>query len=385
MGIIQVPAQPKGNLGMTLFGTNNDDSTVTLPDIGFNFFYNGTSLRQIYTSGNTWVGFGSATEHLKINRRDASYNKLYYASETEGGKKTFRVRFEGNSVWSSWNTNDLIWELTLFETGVIRLVIEKIPNTGTNSFDNPNVGTQTLTLSNGASLIFFPGTADGKNYTIHYNSNYIPTNEKYLIVDDEGIKTFSNGSWSKIGDLPLTEEMFLSFGLDNIPQIYSGILGNPKLYFYSDDDIKKANPTKYILETKEVVTSKPKVIKQRSDFLIPSGKNILSITVDTSFVRRDTSGNPISTNGAIKLAISFDSGASYYTYNQTSGEFEVIDINDINLFLNQGLDVNNISQLNINLLNQLLTENRTIRFAYLLCKPTLDDVCKLKKIKIMFN
>lgn len=385
MGIVVSPAQPKGNSGMTLFGTNNDDSTVTLPDIGFNFFYNGASLRQIYTSGNTWVGFGSATEHLKINRRDASYNKLFFALETEGGKKTFRVRFEGNSVWSSWNTNDLIWELTLFETGVMRLVIEKIPNTGTNSFDNPNVGTQTLTLNNGSSLVFFPGTADGKNYTIYYNSNYIPTNEKYLIVDDEGIKTYSSGSWSKIGDLPLTEEMFLSFGLDNIPQIYSGILGNPKLYFYSDDDTKKANPTKYILETKEVVISKPKVIKQRSDFLIPSGKNILSITVDTSFVRRDSNGNPISTNGAIKLAISFDSGNSYYTFNQTSGSFETIDINNLDGFLNQGINVNALNQLNYSELNQLLTENRTIRFAYLLHKPTLDDVCKLKKIKIMFN
>jgi hypothetical protein len=384
VGIIQVPVQPKGNLGMTLFGTNNDDSTVTLPDMGFDFKYNGSVIRQLRTSGNTWVGFGSTTEHLKINRRDASYNKLYYAIEAEGGKKTFRIRWEGNSVYSNWNTNDLIWELTLFETGVIRLVIEKIPNTGTNSFDNPNVGTQTLTLGNGSSLIFFPGTSDGKNYTIYYNSNYIPTNEKYLIVDDEGVKTFSNGSWSKIGDLPLTEAMFLSFGLLTIPQSYAGITGNPKLYFYSDDNTKKANPTKYILETKEVVTSSPKVIKQRSNFLIPSGKSILNITVDTSFVRRDTSGNPISTNGAIKLAISFDSGVSYYTYNQTSGAFEVIDINDINQFLNQGIDVNNTNQLNMDLLNQLLTENRTIRFAYLLNKPTLDDVCKLKKIKIMF-
>lgn len=384
MGIVQTPAQPKGNSGMTLFGTSNDDTTVTLPDMGFDFKYNGSVVRQLRTSGNSWVGFGSATEHLKINRRDASYNKLYYALEIEGGKKTFRIRWEGNASYSNWNANDLIWELTLFETGVIRLVVEKIPNSGTNSFDNPNVETQTLTLSNGSSLIFFPGTADGKNYTIYYNSNYILANEKYLMVDDEGIKTFSSGLWIKVSDLPLTEEMFLSFGLDNIPQSYAGITGNPKLYFYSDDT-KKANPTKYILETKEVVTSKPKVIKQRSDFLIPSSKNISSITVDTSFVRRDSNGNPISTNGAIKLAISFDSGNSYYTFNQTSGSFETIDINNLDGFLNQGINVNALNQLNYSELNQLLTENRTIRFAYLLYKPTLDDVCKLKKIKIMFN
>lgn len=369
---------------MTLYGTNNDDSTVTLPDMGFDFYYNGSAIRQLRTSGNSWVGFGSSTEHLKVNRRDASYNRLYYALETEGGKKTFRIRWEGNASYSNWGANDLIWELTLFETGVIRLVIEKIPNSGTNSFENPNVGTQTLTLSNGASLIFYPGTTDGKNYTIYYDSNYIPTNEKYLIVDDEGVKTYSSGSWTKIGDLPLIEEMFLNSGLDTIPQTYVGIVGNPKLYYYSDDDAKKSNPTKYFLETKEVVTSKPKVIKQKSDFIIPSGKTISSITVDASFVRRDINGNPISTNGAIKLAISFDSGTSYYTYNQTSGQFEVIDINDINQFLNQGIDANNTSQLNMDLLNQLLTTNRTISFAYLLNKPSLDDVCKLKKIKIMY-
>jgi hypothetical protein len=384
MGIISTPAQIKGNTGMTLFGSNNDDSTVTLPDMGFDFYYNGSVVRQLRTSGNTWVGFGSATEHLKINRGDASYNKLYYTSEIEGGKKTFRIRFEGNSVWSSWGANDLIWELTLFETGVIRLVVEKIPNTGTNSFENPNIGTQTLTLNNGSSLIFFPETADGKNYTIYYDSNYVSTNEKYLMVDDEGIKTYTSGSWNKIGDLPLTEEIFLNYGLDTIPQSYAGLIENAKIYYYTDDYDKKSNPTKYILETKEVVTSKPKVMKQNSDFLIPTGRNITSITTDTSFVRRDSSGNPISTNGAIKVAISFDSGNLYYTFNQTSGSFEVIDINDLQEFLSQGIDVNNLNQINYSQLNQLLTSSRTIRFAYIFYKPTLDDVCKLKKIKIMF-
>lgn len=180
---------PKGNQGMTLFGTRNDDSTVTLPDIGFNFNYNGTAIRQLYTSGNTWIGFGVGNEQLCINRRDASYNNLFYAKEVEYSINLFRVRFEGNSSYGSWGSNDLIWELSVFETGVIRLVIEKIPNNGTNSFVNPGIGTQALTLAAGKSYIFTPSDVTGKNYVIQEGS-YIPCVSKYLMVDSEGVKNY---------------------------------------------------------------------------------------------------------------------------------------------------------------------------------------------------
>lgn len=109
MGLLSALRAPKGNTGMTLFGSNNDDSTVTLPDIGFDFFYNGVNCRTaIYTSGNSWVGLGRSSENLQINRRDASYNKLFYLKETDNGKGVFRILWEGNSSYSSWGSNNLV-------------------------------------------------------------------------------------------------------------------------------------------------------------------------------------------------------------------------------------------------------------------------------------
>ena len=81
MAIKPIVALPKGNAGMTLISSRNDDSTVSFPDIGFDFKYNGSPVRIIYSTGNTWIGFGTASEHLTINRKDTSVNNLYYKKE----------------------------------------------------------------------------------------------------------------------------------------------------------------------------------------------------------------------------------------------------------------------------------------------------------------
>lgn len=380
---------PKGNQGMTLFGTRNDDSTVTLPDIGFNFNYNGTAIRQLYTSGNTWIGFGAGSEQLCINRRDASYNNLFYEKEVEYSINLFRVRFEGNSSYGSWGSNDLIWELSVFETGVIRLVIEKIPNNGTNSFINPGIGTQALTLASGKSYIFTPSDVTGKNYVIQEGS-YIPCVSKYLMVDSEGVKNYQtiNGvsKWIKIGELPLTEDMFKAFGVDTVPVSMEGLIDNsPTLYYYTDNPEVKGSKENHKLQILETVTSKPKVISQISDFDIHQGKSISKIEVVFSYAKKDSNGNDINTNGKIRIALSVDEGVSFLTYNSTSAKYEVIDINDAVAFLNNGITPS--SQLNIDYvaLNNLLNTKRKLRFAYVFEKPTLADICKLRKIKIFYD
>lgn len=389
MPVTNAISLPKGNGGMTLYGTSNDDSTVTLPDIGFNFIYNGSSVRQLYSSGNTWVGFGASSEHLTINRRDTSYNSLFYAKEVEYGVNLFRIRFEGNSSYSSWGSNNLIWEVSVFETGVIRLVVEKTPNNASSSFVNPGVGTQTLTLASGKSYIFTPSDVSGKNYIIQ-EGTYIPCISKYLMVDDEGVKNYQTisgvSSWVKIGDLPLTENMFKSFGIDTVPASVEGVVGaHPILYYYTDNPETIENKNNYKLQISEVVTSNPKVIIQDRDFNIDEGKTINKIEAVISLVRKDTSGNDISTNGKIKMAISADGGISYLTFNTLSAQFEESDIDDINTFLINGINPSSTLNIDYNALNGLIASQRKIRFAYILEKPTLIDVCKLKKIKIFYN
>ncbi|MCM8710839.1 hypothetical protein M2651_07335 [Clostridium sp. SYSU_GA19001] len=385
MPVINQISLPKGNAGMTLYGTRNDDSTVTLPDIGFNFNYNGSAIRQLYTSGNTWVGFGASSEHLCINRRDASYNNLYYDSEVEYSTKLFRIRFEGNSSYSSWGSNDLIWELSIFETGVIRLVVEKIPNNGTNSFVNPNVGTQSLALGAGKSYIFTPADLSGKNYTVQEGS-YIPCITKFLMVDSDGVKNYQGSTWTKIGDLPLTEEMFKTYGVDILPASMAGLSGtSPALYIYTDNPDIKANKNSNRFFIEKTVTSKPKVIIQNYDFNIHDGKTINKLEAIVQYTKKDSNLNDVTTNGKIRIALSVDSGLSWLTYNINASSFESIDITDSAAFLANGINPTILTSLDYAALNAMIAQDRKLRFAYILDKPTLNDVCKLRKIKILYN
>jgi hypothetical protein len=385
MPVVNQVSTPKGNSGMTLYGTRNDDSTVTLPDIGFNFNYNGSAIRQLYTSGNTWIGFGTGSEHLCINRRDASYNNLYYSSEVEYSTKLFRIRFEGNSYYSSWGNNDLIWEFSVFETGVMRLVVEKIPNNGSNSFANPGVGTQSLALAQGKSYIFTPADATGKNYAIQEGS-YIPCITKFLMVDSEGVKNYQNPTWVKIGDLPLTEEMFKTFGVDTLPVSMTGLIGNsPALYVYTDNPDIKADKNNNRFYIEKTVTSKQKVIVQNYDFTIHEGKTIKVLEALVQYTKKDASLNDVTTNGKIRIALSIDSGVTWLTYNINTALFEAIDISDNAAFLTNGLNPTVLTTIDYAALNTLVGQGRKIRFAYIFEKPTLGDVCKMKKMRIFYN
>lgn len=389
MAIKPIVALPKGNVGMTLISSRNDDSTVSFPDLGFDFKYNGSPVRIIYSSGNTWIGFGTASEHLTINRKDTSVNNLYYKYEVENQTKLFRIRFEGNSYYGSWGSNDLIWELSLYETGVFTLVIEKMPNNGTNNFINPGIGTQPITLEVGKSYVFEPGDSDGKRFSL-VEGSYFPHIDKFLIVDDEGVKTLqlveAVSTWVKVADLPVTQELLLQHGCDILPATLHGLIGDaPTVYYYTDNqdaiDVKDG----YEFQILMTATSLPKVIIQREDFLIHTSKIINKIGLDISIDKRDSSGNLINTHGEVRLAISVDEGLTWLIFNMEISLFEEIDINNIAEFLSIGMSPQNLSTIDYSALNHLIETNRKIRFAYLLDKPTFDDVCKLKKLKIFYS
>ncbi|WP_139904012.1 hypothetical protein [Clostridium thermarum] len=389
MPIIAEISLPKGSSGMTQLGGTNDDSTVSLPDMGFNFYYNGSVIRQLYSSGNSWVGFGSGSQHLNINNRDASYNRLLYANEVEHGIKLFRIRFEGNYYYSNWGANNLVWELSVFETGVIRLVLEKFPNNGTNNFANPNVGTVTLSLSEGKSYIFSPLDPTGKNYTIQEGS-YIPAESKFLMVDTEGVKTYGNSAgvmqWYKIGELPLTENIFKTYGIEMLPNSLEGLIDDaPLLFHYTDNPNILANKNAYQLKLTEVVTSRPLVLLQNFDFEIHEGKLIDRFEIEKTTSKRDANGNEISTNGRIYISLSVDMGSSFLTFNAATSSFETININDLAAFKSNGIAASALTGIDYDELNARLQDTRKIRFAYLLEKPTLEDVCKLRKIKIFYR
>jgi hypothetical protein len=365
MGVLTTISEPKGNTGMALFGSNNDDSTVNLPDIGFDFFYNGVNCRTlIYTSGNSWVGFGSATEHLKINRRDARYNNLFYSKEIENGKSVFRLRWEGNSSYSG-SGNNLVWELILYNDNTMVLIIEAIPNNGTNSFDTKG-GSGSASWQVGKSYVFYPTQEQGKAYTIQEGS-YQQIIIKYLIDDGEnGIKTWQDSAWVKIADAPVIESIIKNNGINALPASRNGLLlTNPTLLVWTDE------LTTPDLKIKTTAVPKPKLIKQNTDYLIPTG--IKNVVITATVIG----------TAVIRIICSCDEGATWKAWNGSS--WISVGTSDINNVKSNGMTPSILNAITETQWTTFLGGRQTIRFAYYLEQNLTNETCNIDHIRVNYK
>lgn len=363
---------PKGNSGMTLLSSHNDDTTVKFPDIGFDFFYNGVNCRStIYSSGNSWIGFSGSTEQLKINRRDAGADNIYYINETVNDKPTFRIRWEGHQSYSAWGTLDLVWELIIFNDSAMVLVIEKIPNTGTNSFENPTIGTTMLTLANNKSYAFIPNQDQGKSYTFQEGS-YIQTNLKYLMVDESDIKNWdtASSSYVKVSELPLTADKFQTYGDDTYHKERTGIIStSPVLKIWSS---LVGMPVPKITQT---IKPKPIIVNMKDDI---SFSEAYINDIINAVVTLDNTGS-----GIINFIVSIDSGVSWKVWNGSS--WELVDITNMQDVKSKGMSVSVIQGITETQWTSLDLSNKKIRFAWYMEIIASTDVLKLKQIKVNYN
>lgn len=367
MGVISTYKAPKGNAGMTLFGTRNDDSTVQLPDIGFDFMYNGVNARAaIYTSGNTWVGFGSSTEHLDINRRDASYNNLYWIKETENGRPVFRIRFEGQGSYSNWGANDLVWELTLYNDSAMVLVMVATPKTGTDSFNTQGPsGTVSCNFQVGKSYVFLPTQSGGKAYTVQEGS-YAQVLQKFLIDDGtNGIKGWNGSTWTKVSDGPITEELFRAYGNDSLQSSRSGItLTNPTLCVWTDD--VNAN-----MSLKQTACPTPKLLKMLSDWNIPTGIKSATATANTS-------GSAV-----VKILVSVDSGVTWKAWNGST--WATVDTASLATVEANAMTANVFTGLTTAQWDALIGTIKIIRLAVYLKQTATSESCSIDDIRINYK
>ncbi|WP_195603641.1 hypothetical protein [Clostridium tyrobutyricum] len=363
---------PKGNSGMTLLSSHNDDSTVNFPDIGFDFFYNGVNCRTtIKISGNSWIGFTGASEQLKINRRDAGADNIYYVKETVNGRPTFRIRWEGHQSYSSWGTLDLVWELILFNDSAMVLVIDKIPNTGTNSFANPVLGTTALTLENSKSYAFISGQDHGKAYTVNEGS-YIQTDIKYLIADGNDIKHWDNisESYVKVSELPLTAEKFRSYGDDICRKERTGLVSSsPVLKIWSPSE---ELPAPKIIQT---IVPKPVIVRMLEDVLF-SEAYIQDIT--NVVLIMDSIGS-----GIIVFIVSTDSGVSWKAWDGSS--WILVDITNIQDVKSIGMSAATLQGITEAQWSSLGLSDKRMRFAWYIEVAASTDVLKLKELRINYN
>lgn len=122
----------------------NDDSTSEYTT-GIDWFkFNNVVVGKIYSSGNSWLGFGANSEQLKVNRRDSAVWDEYSETGMIGGNRFFKFKWGGVSYYSADPTDESYkewYDVFLLDNGQIYLYFYHVP---TQTLD----GTKSLTCGN---------------------------------------------------------------------------------------------------------------------------------------------------------------------------------------------------------------------------------------------
>jgi len=177
-------APTQGRTGLTTIVNGvADDANITIGDIGFNFPLYGALYRSdIFAGSNGYLTFGFGTNaYSNLSRTNPGRALMVMAADrswlyvgVQQGAGSFRIRWEG-SDGSSGGTS-MIWEATLFASGVIQLAIDMITlasapiNTLTKGDDITFVDYTPNTASSFDSLVFTPSDAAGNSHTVQRGS-----------------------------------------------------------------------------------------------------------------------------------------------------------------------------------------------------------------------
>lgn len=227
-------------MNMTVLVNNQsyDDDSYTA--IGASWFtFKDVVASSIYINGNSWFGFGSATEHLKVNRRDA---KMWYLYREEGTLYNYfnflKFRWKGYSRYNQTSSAYAIeYDVILWDTGDISLHMVSIPtsyNTGT--YQLVASSTYTYTVSTTAPDVTFKKTDSGfevQNSLIAFEKPY---ETRFLFRDGTTIYTVANGILSSLGVVEITSDLFLNSGVEELPEfsLLTG-LSNPEILYWGSD------------------------------------------------------------------------------------------------------------------------------------------------------
>ena len=282
----------------------HDDDVVTVDGADW-LTFNNAAVAQIYCSGNSWLGFGSNSEHLKVNRQDA---KMYYLWREEGtlyGYYHFiRIRWKGYSRYNSTGSDYLItFDVVLFDTGDIFLHMVDVPtanNSGTNELASDQTYSFTYTADS-PDVSFYrqeDGTFTVANEVIQIQE---PFDRKYLIRDSETgtIYNITDGALAQIPVSEVTAAVFQQYGMDEIsnPALLLGI-HKPVILYWQDSDTK-------LPEKKVTITATPpeQNILTNIDLSDESITGITGIDVEVS-------GTPV-------FSCSFDDGSTWSIHDGT--------------------------------------------------------------------
>ena len=289
--------------------TKNDDSTDTITGVNW-FNYGGNVCSSVYVSGNSWLGFGTSGEHLKVNRRDGA---SWYVYREEGTLynhyKFLRIRFSGYSVYNQTSASyKITYDVILWDTGDISLHLIDIPTSNYDgTFTLGNLSYSKPTIQN--PDVTFKLQSDGA-YVVSYSVIELipPFDKKYLVRANNTLYTVVDGALSALGVTNISADVFRQYGVDEMP---SGDLlkdlGNFELLYWQDS-------AEYELPTlKALVTATPtpqNVVSQKINLIHDTIKGIEKMTAVCE--------------GELICAVSFDNKATWKMYNggwQNASEF----------------------------------------------------------------
>lgn len=167
--------------GMTVLRNNSaqDDGVDTITGVDW-FTFNGVVASKLYVSGNSFVGFGSNAEHLKICRRDGKMWYLYRQEGTIGNTQFLKIRWQGYTWYSQTSaTYALIWELFLFDDGGLYLNIVTVPS------NSSYLGTSQL-ICGSKTYNFTVATSTPVDYS------FLPDGSGQFVLSEEEYPVFVN-------------------------------------------------------------------------------------------------------------------------------------------------------------------------------------------------
>ena len=337
------------NLVKIIDNQGQDDNTVKIEGVDW-FSFNDRVANDIYISGNSWIGFGTSTEQLKICRRDA---KLYTLSREVGTLynhyQFIRIKWEGYAQYNNTSISaELKYEILLLDNGDVFIHIIKAPTNssymGTSSLAC-STGTKSISLSAGVTNLYvsFKKIENVNDYELSYEILDIekPKNRKYLISDaNEDVYSLNINSEliivGKISDL--SAQLFLDYGIsDLIDSSHLIGLNNPSVYCWQEEleDVPILNMKINATPTNQVVISENIVV---NDSRIIGIENVV-----------------INSDESTLFEVSFDNGNTYKIFNQG------VWINSIGTGMTK-LEINSISSASWN----EVFSSRQIKFRFIL-------------------
>lgn len=223
------------NLTIVRYLSKQDDGIESVTGTSW-YNYNSRAVDTIYVCGNSWIGFGASTEHLRVNMRDGA---LYTVLRDEGnacGVNFVKIRWIGLTHFRYPNASYILdYSVVLWQDGDISLRFNKTPTEYfTGTFSLTAQGTDTFTKPATTAImpydVTFVSQDPGKNgnFVVSYGLKNLGQPPKYLVKSGNQLYNIVDGALNPIDELESLGDTFSQFGQDTVPdKILLASLVNP--------------------------------------------------------------------------------------------------------------------------------------------------------------